>query len=129
MTTDNESRVVGWKLAKRVANSRLYDELNDLELAECDELIARGNGSEESPDQRSPDGVTCRLSRCLYQGDCARIQYCQSVIFQTNGYRHFIQSDLIPALKKILAATGAQGDVEQLRSELDALMQRAARTV
>lgn len=91
MAPNDESRVVGWKLAKRVVDSSLYDQVNELEMAECDELVARGNGSEGPPDKKqAPEGISCRLSRCLYHGDCSRIQYCQSVIFQTGDYRRFI---------------------------------------
>jgi hypothetical protein len=129
MSTDNDSRVVGWKLAKRVADSTLYDQLNDLEMAECNELIARGNGSEGPPDKRAPDGVACRLSRCLYQGDCSRIRYCQAVIFQSGGYRQFICNDLMPTLRQMIEQATEQGADDRVLSQLQALLQRASRTI
>lgn len=129
MATDGETRTVGWKLARRVADSDLYDQLNDQELAECHELIARGNSSEGPPDRQSPLGVSCRLARCQYQADCTRIQYCQSVIFESKNLPRFIHTDLLPTLKRVIAAIESGEESEKQRSELSALVQRVMRTV
>ena len=127
--SNDETRVVGWKLARRVADSDLYDQLTDLERAECDELIERGNGWEGPPDRQSPAGISCRISRCQYQADCSRIRYCQATIFQSSSLRNFVTADVMTTLKRLREELEQAGTHDKVLSELTALHMRNARTV
>lgn len=129
MSNAEHERVVGWRLARLVAGSRLYEELGDLERAECDELLARARGGDANGAAREPEGVPCRLGRCNYRADCERTQYCQSAVMHADAYRSFIGRDLIPTLTRVLESVPAAPEADPLGPALHALLQRAKRTV
>ena len=129
MTSSADERTVGWRLARRVAASSLYEELSDLERAECDELVARGNPADAAASERPPEGVACRLAFCTYKADCERTSYCQAAILKTAAYRGFLCMDVLPTLDRLAKMAEADWDGMRIAGELRALHARANRII
>lgn len=122
-------RALGWRLARPVVESPLYEQLGDLERAERDELLRRGNSSILRMSETPPAGVSCRLAVCIYKADCDQLHHCQAAVLKTQTYRHFLDIDLRSTLERISALTQAEGDLPHIANELVALGLRARRIV
>ena len=129
MVANTSERVVGWRLARRVASSSLYADLSDPERAECDELVARGNPQDLAASERIPDGVTCRLAVCTYKGDCERTAYCHAAILETDAYRRLLRDDTLPGLRRVAKLIDGGVEPSQLAREIGSLLTRINRTI
>lgn len=126
---NGQDRIVGWRLARQVAASPLYQDLGPTEQAECDQLLARGSPAESGADERAPAGVPCRLARCNYRGDCERTHYCQAAILQTDAYRRILRDEALPALRRMAKELDAGADASAIRASLLLLTARVNRNI
>jgi len=129
MSNYRTDRIIGWRLAQRVASSELYAELSDIERAECNELLARGSPADLAASERPLEGVPCRLARCNYKADCVRIGYCQAAILQAKAYREFLRLDVLPTLRTLADVARKNPTTAPLANELGSLAARANRIV
>lgn len=71
----------------------------------------------------------CRRAVCTRTDECKQAGACMSIVDQAYEYRDFLVRTAMPTLKHILAMIDRGEPIAHIRVEVDALRQRANRTI